>query len=100
MTAIRRDVAVLGGGFYGCFVAYQIAARFPGLSVAVLEKESALFTRASGTNQGQLHKGYMYSADVELAIECVRNAALFEEQFSAAVDRETISYFGIHRESE
>jgi glycine/D-amino acid oxidase-like deaminating enzyme len=100
MATTRYDVVVIGGGFYGCFVAYQVAARYPDLSVVVLEKEKALFARASGTNQGQLHMGYMYSADVELAAECVRNAALFEEHFPEAVDHDIISYFGIHRDSE
>jgi glycine/D-amino acid oxidase-like deaminating enzyme len=100
MTPVKRDVVVIGGGFYGCFVAYQIARKFPSLSVLVLEKEPALFARASGTNQGQLHKGYMYSADVELAAECASNAARFEEHFADCVDRDVVSYFGIHRDSE
>jgi glycine/D-amino acid oxidase-like deaminating enzyme len=100
MTATKYDVAVIGGGFYGCFVAYQIAANFPELSIVVLEKEESLFSRASGTNQGQLHLGYMYSADVELAAECARNARLFEEHFPAAIDRDVTCYFGIHRDSE
>lgn len=100
MMATRRDVVVIGGGFYGCFVAYQIAASFPGTSVLLLEKESTLFARASGTNQGQLHLGYMYSADVELAAECVSNAVRFREHFPDAVEHDVTSYFGIHRESE
>jgi glycine/D-amino acid oxidase-like deaminating enzyme len=100
MAENNYDVAVVGGGFYGCFVAYQVAAAFPDLSVVLLEKENALFARASGTNQGQLHMGYMYSADVELAAECVRNAARFVEYFPEVVDQEVHSYFGIHRDSE
>lgn len=100
MREDRYDVVVIGGGFYGCFVAYQVATRFPDLSVLVLEKEHALFGRASGSNQGQLHMGYMYSADVELAEECVRNAARFTEDFSEAIDDNVVSYFGIHRDSE
>src|SRR5438552_13668059 len=100
MTPVKRDVVVIGGGFYGCFVAYQIARKFPALSVLVLEKEPVLFARASGTNQGQLHQGYMYSADVELAAECASNAARFVAHFPGAVDREVVSYFGVHRDSE
>jgi glycine/D-amino acid oxidase-like deaminating enzyme len=100
VDVIERDVVVIGGGFYGCFVAYQIAARFPHLRIAVLERESALFTRASSTNQGQLHKGYMYSVDFDLAAECGRNVALFEEHFHDAIDHDVTAYYGIHRESE
>lgn len=100
MREDRWDVVIVGGGFFGCFVAYQVAARFPDLSVLVLEKEHALFGRASGSNQGQLHMGYMYSADVELAEECARNAALFTSDFSEAIDRDVVSYFGVHQDSE
>jgi hypothetical protein len=42
----------------------------------------------------------MYSADVELAAECVRNSELFTEHFPEVVDRAVRSYFGIHRDSE
>jgi glycine/D-amino acid oxidase-like deaminating enzyme len=100
MSKVDRHVLVIGGGIYGCFVAYQIAARFPRLTVTVLERENALFTRASSTNQGQLHMGYMYSADTELAAECVRNAKLFAEHFPTAIDADVTSYYGVHRESE
>nr|WP_157528101.1 FAD-dependent oxidoreductase [Kibdelosporangium sp. MJ126-NF4]CTQ91492.1 D amino acid oxidase (DAO) family (EC 1.4.3.3) [Kibdelosporangium sp. MJ126-NF4] len=94
------DVVVIGGGYYGCFLAYQVAAWYPRKSVAVLERADALFTRASGTNQGQLHQGYMYSADVALAAECVRNHALFTEHFPDAVGNQVVSCFGVHRDSE
>jgi glycine/D-amino acid oxidase-like deaminating enzyme len=100
MSKPRRDVVIIGGGFYGCFIAYQIAARFPALSVVVLEKEGRLFARASATNQGQLHQGYMYSADVDLAAECARNAVTFTENFRDAVEQDVVCYFGIHRDSE
>ena len=100
MVNTGYDVLVIGGGFYGCFIAGQLAAGFPGRSVVVLEKENRLFARASGTNQGQLHMGYMYSADVKLAAECARNAKLFEQHFPDAVDHDVTSYFGIHRHSE
>jgi glycine/D-amino acid oxidase-like deaminating enzyme len=96
----RHDVVIIGGGFYGCFIAYQIAARFPALSVVVLEKERTLFARASATNQGQLHQGYMYSADVDLAAECARNAIRFAEHFRDAIEQDVVCYFGIHRDSE
>ncbi|HKT04726.1 MAG TPA: FAD-dependent oxidoreductase [Rugosimonospora sp.] len=100
MGGIDYDVVIVGGGFYGCFVAYQIASRFPHHNILVLEKENALFTGASATNQGQLHKGYMYSIDAELAAECGRNVVLFERHFHDAIDHGVTAYYGIHRDSE
>ena len=36
------DLAVIGGGIVGLSTAMQMTERFPGISVAVLEKEPAL----------------------------------------------------------
>ncbi|ONI70853.1 hypothetical protein ALI144C_50630 [Actinosynnema sp. ALI-1.44] len=100
LIMVAYDVVVIGGGYYGCFVAYQVAAWFPTSSVAVLERADALFTRASGANRGQLHQGYAYSADLELAAQCARGSAVFAEQFPGAVGAGTSTVFGVHRDSE
>jgi hypothetical protein len=97
--AQHYDVAVIGGGFYGGFIAYQVKHHHPRLSVVLLEREAALFTQASATNQGQFHRGYIYSQDPQLAAECAHNAQLFEEHFPEAIDWRVASYYGIHRES-
>lgn len=52
MSIGRTDVAVVGGGCYGAFVATEIKYLNPGLDVIVVEKEAALFTKASSANQG------------------------------------------------
>jgi glycine/D-amino acid oxidase-like deaminating enzyme len=100
VDAIRRDVVIVGGGIYGCFLAEQLASRFPQLRITVLEREGALFSRASSTNQGQLHKGYMYSIDPDLAVECQRSVGQFEEYFHDAIDHDVTAYYGIHRDSQ
>ena len=97
--AQHYDVAVIGGGFYGGFIAYQVKHHHPRLSVVLLEREAALFTQASATNQGQFHRGYIYSQDRQLAAECAQNAQLFERHFPEAIDWGVASYYGIHRES-
>jgi L-2-hydroxyglutarate oxidase LhgO len=81
MSIVRTDVAIIGGGYYGAFVANEIKAMNPLLDVTVVEKEDAPFTKASSTNQGQFHMGYMYSADKALAGECVENIARFSRSF-------------------
>ena len=100
MSMERTDVAVVGGGFYGAFVANEIKYLNPGLDVTVVEKEDTLFTRASSANQGQLHMGYMYSSDRALANDCAENVARFSRSFGGAVDGEVTSLYGIHRDSE
>ena len=96
----NTDVAIIGGGFYGAYAAEQVKKARPELDVIVVEEKDRPFTRASSTNQGQFHMGYMYSGDVSLARECVENIERFEQEFGAAIDHDTISYYGIHEQSE
>jgi L-2-hydroxyglutarate oxidase len=54
------DLAVIGGGIVGLSTAMQMTERFPGLSVAVLEKEPALARHQTGRNSGVIHAGIYY----------------------------------------
>jgi glycine/D-amino acid oxidase-like deaminating enzyme len=100
MSAERTDVAIIGGGYYGAYVATEIKAQRPDLDVTIIEREAEPFTKASSTNQGQFHMGYMYSADPELAHECVENIDRFSDTFGDAVDHEVTSLYGIHEDSQ
>jgi glycine/D-amino acid oxidase-like deaminating enzyme len=101
MSSVKQtDVAVIGGGYYGALVANEIKDAHRDIDVMIIEKESELFTKASSTNQGQFHMGYMYSADPELARECVENIQEFSDTFGDAVDHEVESLYGIHRDSQ
>src|SRR5207248_2317483 len=57
------DYLVIGGGIVGVTIALELSRRFPGERIALIEKESALGTHASGRNSGILHAGFYYSAD-------------------------------------
>lgn len=59
----QTDVVVIGGGIMGLSIARELAARYPGMGLAVLEKEPEVAGHASGRNSGVLHAGFYYSAD-------------------------------------
>ena len=54
------DLAVIGGGIVGLSTAMQMTERYPGISVAVLEKEPALARHQTGRNSGVIHAGVYY----------------------------------------
>jgi L-2-hydroxyglutarate oxidase len=54
------DLAVIGGGIVGLSTAMQMTERFPGISVAVVEKEPALARHQTGRNSGVIHAGVYY----------------------------------------
>lgn len=99
-TVTYTDIAVIGGGFYGALLANEIKSRQPELDVTIVEKEDAMFTQASASNQGQFHMGYMYSADRDLARECQDNIDRFSDVFGDAIDHDIHSLYGIHEESQ
>lgn len=57
------DFLVIGAGILGVTLSLELSRRFPGKSVAVIDKESEIGTHASGRNSGILHAGFYYSAD-------------------------------------
>ena len=96
----KADVAIIGGGYYGCVAAIDIKAARPDLDVVVVERAKDLFAEASSTNQGQLHAGYMYSKFPDLARECAESAHLFQERWGEAVNNQVQTLYGIHRDSD
>lgn len=55
---INRKIAVVGGGLFGCTIAWILAR--DGFDVTLFEKEIDLFKGASYVNQYRIHRGYHY----------------------------------------
>ena len=72
------DLAVVGGGIVGLATAYQFTRRFPGRSVAVLEKEPAVAAHQTGHNSGVLHSGIYYKPGSLKAVNCRAGKAAME----------------------
>ncbi len=79
----RYDVAVIGGGFFGCCIAHFMRSLYP--RVVILERADALMTRASATNQARVHAGFHYPRSFVTALRSVRNFPRFVELFADAI---------------
>lgn len=77
------EVAVIGGGFYGCSIAAHLAAQ--GAHVSVFEQEDNLLQRASYHNQARLHGGYHYPRSFTTAYRSRYHFARFQHDFAPAV---------------
>jgi L-2-hydroxyglutarate oxidase LhgO len=60
---ITTDFLVVGAGIIGLSLGRELARRFPGAAIVILEKETEVAFHASGRNSGVLHAGFYYSAD-------------------------------------
>lgn len=68
-------VRVLGGGWYGCHLTAQLAAR--GLDVQLHEARDDLFQGASGGNPARLHQGFHYPRSRLTRAACQEHAERF-----------------------
>jgi glycine/D-amino acid oxidase-like deaminating enzyme len=78
------DALVVGGGFYGLYLAEFLAGRFR--RVVLCEHGPELMRRASYANQARVHNGYHYPRSVLTAIRSRVNFPRFVDEFRPAVD--------------
>ena len=77
---------VIGGGFYGCIVAEQLAKNSN--KVLLIEKESDLMQRASYVNQARIHQGYHYPRSILTSLRSRVNFPRFINDYAPCVYKE------------
>lgn len=89
------DALVVGGGFFGAWIALDLARR--GHSVAVLERESDLLARASHKNQARVHNGYHYPRSILTGLRSRVNSERFLSEYAACVQRDFTMVYAVAR---
>jgi hypothetical protein len=95
MQVEHFDFVVVGGGIFGCYAALHLAGR--GAKVAILEKETRLFLKASLVNQARLHSGYHYPRSVATAAMSDEHKARFTEEHRSFVNHTFEKFYAIDR---
>ena len=83
MNWTNTHLIVIGGGIVGLASALKIGAKFPGLRVTVLEKETSVGRHQTANNSGVLHSGLYYkpgSVKARLAVQGIREMVSFCEE--------------------
>jgi L-2-hydroxyglutarate oxidase LhgO len=70
------DIAVVGGGIVGLATTRELKMRFPGTSVANVEKEDVFNAHQTGRNSGVIHSGIYYKPGSFKAKLCVEGRKL------------------------
>jgi L-2-hydroxyglutarate oxidase len=65
------SIAIIGGGIVGLATGLEFGRRFPGISLAIIEKEPALARHQTGHNSGVIHSGIYYKPGSLKARLCV-----------------------------
>ena len=91
------DAIVIGGGFYGCAIALFLARERKLRRVALVERESAIMTRASFKNQARVHNGYHYPRNFTTAYRSKCSLPRFVNDWSEAIHRDFCHVYAIAR---
>lgn len=91
MNQQSYDVLIIGGGFYGAYIALHFARR--GSSVLICEDTSQLMSQASYINQARIHAGYHYPRSVLTGLRSKISYPKFVQEFPDCVDESFKSYY-------
>lgn len=93
------DVAVIGGGFFGCCLALFLRSVCD--RVVLMEARDTLLERASSVNQARVHAGFHYPRSFVTALRSSRLQARFAQDFPAAVVADFDMLYAVaHRRSK
>jgi len=71
----QTEVAIVGGGIVGLATGLELTKRFPGISLAIIEKEPTLAAHQTSHNSGVIHSGIYYKPGSLKARLCVEGVA-------------------------
>lgn len=91
------DAVIIGGGFYGATIAIYLAKQRGLKRIVLVERESALLTRASYNNQARIHNGYHYPRSFTTAYRSRVNLPRFIKDWPDAVKQDFTKLYAIAR---
>lgn len=91
MTSNKYDILIIGGGFFGMYIAEYFASL--GKAVVICEKEHSFMQRASYGNQARVHSGYHYPRSILTAIRSRVLFPKFCKEFSNCIDDTFDKYY-------
>lgn len=91
------DAVIIGGGFYGVAIAIYLAKQRGLKHILLIERESALLTRASYNNQARVHNGYHYPRSFTTAYRSRINLPRFVRDWQETVKRDFTKLYAIAR---
>ncbi len=93
----RFDYFIIGGGLFGAYAALYLEGK--GHRVCLLEKERALFQKASLVNQARLHGGYHYPRSIATARMSDDHRERFTREHAPFVLTQYEKYYAIDKYS-
>ena len=83
------DVAIIGAGIVGLATGLEFCTRFPGISLAIIDKEETVAAHQTSHNSGVIHSGIYYkpgSLKARLCVEGADEMARFCRQYGIPLE--------------
>src|SRR5678810_210538 len=93
--AHAANAIVVGGGFFGAWLALELARR--GRAVVLVEREAGLLQRASFHNQARVHNGYHYPRSILTGLRSRLNYQRFLRDYGDCAEQSFPHYYAIAR---
>jgi glycine/D-amino acid oxidase-like deaminating enzyme len=93
----QQDAIIIGGGFFGAAIAIYLAKERGLKRILLIERETALLTRASYNNQARVHNGYHYPRSFTTAYRSRVNLPKFVCDWSDAIKQDFTKLYAIAR---
>lgn len=92
-----KRTAIVGGGFFGLYVAKLLAER--GREVVVLERNNDFMQEASYYNQARVHRGYHYPRSLTTGLSCQENYIRFKRDYNECIFDSFNSIYAISKQN-
>ena len=99
MVNLKKTICIIGGGFYGSYIANKIKEDFKNFKVVIYEKNSDLITQAGKNNQYRLHLGFHYPRSQETINQTQEGSKIFTKEFKRFIFKIKKNIYLIHKKS-
>ena len=97
---MKKKIAIIGGGFYGCYIANKIKKIKKNYEIHIFEKNSELLLEAGLNNQYRLHRGFHYPRSKDTIIQTNLGASIFSKEFKKFLYFPDKNYYVVHKKSK
>ncbi len=95
----KKTICIIGGGFYGCYIAKKINENFKSIRVEIYEKNTDLLTEAGKNNQYRLHLGFHYPRSFPTIKQTQEGSKIFVKEFKNFISKPKKNIYLIHKNS-
>ena len=93
------NIAIIGGGWYGCFITEYLLENYNNLNITIIEKNDDIFKGSSYYNQNRLHLGFHYPRSSITRQKCKKNFDIFCNKYKNIIEDTKKNYYVVANNS-